>query len=189
MITPDIKHGPHASEHKTQPRRLRRLLATTAVGSIVLVGATAAAMDNDPNSGKVTHYNGGDAGGHDRAGNHCTWKPDSHHLAAHTNAKTTENIAKQVIIHCFGEGQWEAADKLWNHESDFDPMAVSPKGGACAFPQFYPCPYDNLGKTTVEEQALKGADYIATRYGSPDAAWEHWQARVPINGRDMGNWY
>lgn len=31
--------------------------------------------------------------------------------------------------------------------------------------------------------------YMERRYGSWTAAKQHWEARVPINGRDVGNWW
>ena len=32
-------------------------------------------------------------------------------------------------------------------------------------------------------------DYMQRRYGSWENAWAFWQARVPINGKDVGNWW
>lgn len=32
-------------------------------------------------------------------------------------------------------------------------------------------------------------DYMKRRYGTWEAAKAHWEARVPINGRDVGNWW
>jgi len=31
--------------------------------------------------------------------------------------------------------------------------------------------------------------YMISRYGTWVKAWEHWLARVPINGRDVGFWW
>jgi hypothetical protein len=32
-------------------------------------------------------------------------------------------------------------------------------------------------------------DYMKRRYGTWEKAYYHWLARVPINGRDVGNWW
>ena len=31
--------------------------------------------------------------------------------------------------------------------------------------------------------------YMQSRYGSWSKAWAHWLARIPINGKDCGNWW
>jgi len=44
-------------------------------------------------------------------------------------------------------------------------------------------------KTDRKCQEVFFGKYVARRYGSWEAAKTFWDARVPINGRDVGNWY
>lgn len=71
--------------------------------------------------------------------------------------------------------QWDALRSLWSRESGWSPSATNRSSGACGIPQRHPC--NGLSSQPVEAQIAWGLDYIAGRYGSPVAAWGHFQAR------------
>ena len=68
--------------------------------------------------------------------------------------------------------QWDALYQLFERESGWNPWAVNPSSGAAGIPQA-------LGHGHVFDlgdaysQILWGLDYIAGRYGTPAAAWQH----------------
>jgi outer membrane murein-binding lipoprotein Lpp len=76
---------------------------------------------------------------------------------------------------------------MYCHESGNDPTAMN--AGGCR----------GLGQACPGSKLPCGADYacqdawftnyMQERYGSWEAAKAHWLARVPINGRDVGNWW
>lgn len=84
-----------------------------------------------------------------------------------------------------------AADNILKKEAGYRYDAMNEQGCG-GFPQACPsskmgCPLDETG---IICQADYFVGYIVRRYnGSPIQAWEFWQARVPINGKDVGNWY
>jgi murein DD-endopeptidase MepM/ murein hydrolase activator NlpD len=94
----------------------------------------------------------------------------------------------------WGDDQFDALNELWEHESNWNPTIGNLAGsGAYGIPQALPASkMASEGAdwaTNPDTQIRWGLKYIASAYGSPSAAWAHWQARVPINGRDVGNWY
>jgi hypothetical protein len=81
----------------------------------------------------------------------------------------------------------EAKNFVYMHESGNDPTAVNSQGcrglgQACPGTKL-PCGNDYA----CQDQYFTA--YMESRYGSWQAAKAHWLARVPINGRDMGNWW
>lgn len=90
--------------------------------------------------------------------------------------------------------EWNALYQLWMHESNFNALIGNLAGsGAYGIPQALPA--DKMAaagpdwRTNPATQIKWGLGYIAQSYGDPIHAWSHWQARVPIGGRDVGNWY
>jgi hypothetical protein len=67
---------------------------------------------------------------------------------------------------------FDALNKLWTRESGWNPNAVNPSSGAYGIPQSlgHGHPY-NLGDARA--QIAWGLQYIAGRYGNPEAAWAH----------------
>lgn len=90
-----------------------------------------------------------------------------------------------------GIAKTPATTKLILNESGCKPNARNSKSGACGIPQAYPCsklPCQLNSSGAVCQ--LKWMDgYVKERYGSWDGALRHWNARVPVNGKDVGNWY
>lgn len=78
------------------------------------------------------------------------------------------------------DADWQALDRLAEHESSWDPHAVNPTSGAYGIPQALP----------PEKMATAGEDwrdnattqvkwmisYCKERYGSTSQAWAFWQA-------------
>lgn len=93
--------------------------------------------------------------------------------------------------------EWTALDNLWTQESSWDSNAVNPSSGAYGIPQSlgHGHPYD-LGDTRA--QVAWGLDYIADRYGDPEAAWQHEQdygwygkggfVQADLRSYDQGGW-
>lgn len=80
-----------------------------------------------------------------------------------------------------------AKDFIYMHESGCNPGAVN--GGGCRG-LGQACPGTKL--PCGNDYACQDAwftNYMQQRYGTWEAAKAHWQARVPINGRDVGNWW
>jgi uncharacterized protein YabE (DUF348 family) len=69
--------------------------------------------------------------------------------------------------------QWNALYKLWLNESNWNPGAKNFFSGACGIPQAYPC--SKMSDRSVTGQINWGLSYIASKYGSPSAAWSYWQ--------------
>lgn len=68
---------------------------------------------------------------------------------------------------------WNALYLIWMRESGWNPRSVNRSSGACGIPQAYPC--SKIPDKSTAGQIKWGLDYIARRYGSPSAAWAHWQ--------------
>jgi hypothetical protein len=74
--------------------------------------------------------------------------------------------------------QWHCLDKLWTHESHFNPKALNRSSGAYGIAQFMPHTWGNYKVKKTSNAALQikyGIHYIDKRYGSHCAAWEHWK--------------
>ncbi len=70
--------------------------------------------------------------------------------------------------------EWVSLYQLWEHESGWNPSARNSWSGACGIPQANPC--SKIAVDDVSGQITWGLDYIAQRYGDPNAAWAYWQA-------------
>lgn len=80
-----------------------------------------------------------------------------------------------------------AKDFIYMKESGCNPGAVNP-GGCRGLGQA--CPGSKL--PCGNDYACQDAyftNYMLNRYGTWEAAKAHWLARVPINGKDVGNWW
>lgn len=76
---------------------------------------------------------------------------------------------------------WDALDRLWEKESNWNPNAVNPSSGAFGIAQILPSAHPTANRNmSAQEQIEWGIDYIARRYGRPLAAWQHSQRT---------NWY
>lgn len=89
--------------------------------------------------------------------------------------------------------QWDALYDLVRRESGWRPGADNPTSSAWGLFQFIESTSRNYGiphgRASWQQQVDAGLRYIYDRYKSPAQALKHWQARVPINGRDVGHWY
>ena len=81
---------------------------------------------------------------------------------------------------------WDSSElvpliNLWNRESGWNPNSHNKRSGAHGIPQALPgSKMASEGSdyyTNAEPQIRWGLKYIAGRYGSPSAAWAHWQSR------------
>jgi uncharacterized protein YabE (DUF348 family) len=70
-------------------------------------------------------------------------------------------------------GQWTALYQLWEHESGWNPNSINFWSGACGIPQADPC--SKISDHSVAGQIEWGLDYIAGKYGNPEAAYSYWQ--------------
>lgn len=79
--------------------------------------------------------------------------------------------------------QMQALINLWNMESGWNPHADNKSSGAYGIPQSLPG--DKMAsagadwRTNYKTQINWGLEYIATRYGSPEAAWQHEMSHNP----------
>lgn len=98
----------------------------------------------------------------------------------------------------WGPEQWGGLDQLVTHESGWRPDAKNPTSDAAGLFQFMKPTWasyiaskggPSYWSPDVDWEIRGGLDYIKGRYGSPNAAWDFWQSRQPINGKDVGNWY
>lgn len=76
--------------------------------------------------------------------------------------------AKTVLV--FGDKHWVAMDNIVKSESNYNPNAVNPNGGACGLPQALPC--SKMGSMDVDNQINWMMEYIKNRYGNPTVAWD-----------------
>ena len=87
-----------------------------------------------------------------------------------------------MLEYGFGEDQWQYLDKLWSHESGWIECKANYGGsGAYGIPQALPGSKMGPGwQEDPEVQIRWGLGYIKGRYGNPQGAYNHWQAK---------NWY
>lgn len=91
------------------------------------------------------------------------------------------------------DNELEAASKsfIYKVESGNNPNAVNPRSGACGLGQALPCEkltkHCNLGDYKCQDEWFE--NYMKNRYGSWQAAENHWRAAVPINGQPVGHWW
>lgn len=102
-----------------------------------------------------------------------------------------------------------SASKLIGSESNCEPGRLNPSSYACGIAQALPCTklYPHATKAWIDKnkfmsngnmyipnsngiKELKWMNsYVISRYSSWSQAYNHWLARVPIDGEDVGNWY
>lgn len=83
-------------------------------------------------------------------------------------------IGRQMNAQRFGDSQWNSLYQLWMHESGWNPNSYNRYSGACGIPQANPC--SKISDHSIEGQISWGLNYIASRYGNPDNAWNFWLA-------------
>jgi hypothetical protein len=74
--------------------------------------------------------------------------------------------------------EWKCLDKLWTHESHFNPKALNMGSHAFGIAQFLPNTWGNYKVVKTSSAALQiqyGLRYIHNRYGSTCGAWSFWQ--------------
>lgn len=88
-------------------------------------------------------------------------------------ARAAQAYARSLLSsHGWGAGQMAPLIALWNQESGWNPYAVNKSSGAYGIPQSLGHGHVyNLGD--YKAQVRWGENYIASRYGSPAAAWGH----------------
>lgn len=131
-----------------------------------------------------------------------TPKPLPSPVIAKVNIPTSDVVEqlRQATIAEFGEEHWDAMSTLLVRESGISPCKIN--GGAidcnyngtkaCGIFQAMPCTKLTAvcgDLSNVSCQIAWGMSYVKRRYKTPTLAWIHWQKRVPINGKDVGNWY
>lgn len=87
----------------------------------------------------------------------------------------------------WGGSEYQALDKLWTGESNWNPTAENPSSGAYGIPQALP--YSKMpkaawptrygGHSDSVTQIQWGLSYIASRYGTPSKAYAAWLSRNP----------
>lgn len=80
----------------------------------------------------------------------------------------------------FAIDQMSCLDSLWTRESGWNELASNPSSGAYGIPQSLPgdkmASHGSDWQTNPATQIRWGLDYIAGRYGTPCAAWQHSEA-------------
>ena len=94
-------------------------------------------------------------------------------------------ISKPIEHHA--ESEADAKAFIYHKESGNNPKAINSTGcrglgQACPGTKL-PCGDDY----ECQDEWFTG--YMRNRYGSWVKAKQHWLARVPINGKDVGNWW
>lgn len=87
---------------------------------------------------------------------------------------TLQELAKQMVESEFGKGQFASFDKIITRESRWNPNAVNRSSGACGLPQALPC--SKIKDKSPVGQLQWAIAYMKNRYGTPNAAWNFWQA-------------
>lgn len=105
-----------------------------------------------------------------------------------------EYARKKVLAMGWTEEDFKALIVLWDHESGWDPTIKNPYSEAFGIPQAMVNMHGLVGTaymTSWKAQIDWGLNYIKnnSNFHNPREAWAFWQRRVPINGRDVGNWY
>jgi hypothetical protein len=106
--------------------------------------------------------------------------------AAPAQAATSQASSAQAVAHRMipDAAQFRAFSKIVEHESGWNPSATNSSSGAYGLVQALPgSKMSTAGsdwKTNPATQIKWGLDYMNSRYGSPAAAWNFWQAH---------NWY
>lgn len=114
--------------------------------------------------------------------------------SAPVDGDSVQRLVQSMAASQFGWSgpEWDALYDLVRRESGWNPNAQNPTSSAAGLFQFLDSTRRNYGITRespLQDQVRAGLQYIADRYQSPTGALNHWLARKPINGRDVGNWY
>ncbi|MCQ9133960.1 MULTISPECIES: transglycosylase SLT domain-containing protein [Streptomyces] len=103
--------------------------------------------------------------------------------AAPAHAATTSSAAQaQAIAHKMipNAAQYQAFSNIVKHESGWDVNATNSSSGAYGLVQALPgskmASAGSDWKSNAKTQIKWGLDYMNSRYGSPVAAWNFWQA-------------
>ncbi|MEU6124134.1 transglycosylase SLT domain-containing protein [Streptomyces sp. NPDC047123] len=92
-------------------------------------------------------------------------------------SSSAQSIAKKMIP---DPAQYKAFSNIVSHESGWNHTAKNSSSGAYGLVQALPASkMSSAGsdwKTNPATQIKWGLDYMNDRYGSPVAAWNHWQA-------------
>lgn len=135
------------------------------------------------------------------SGNTNVGPSQSSSVAPSVNASSSDlraYVQSQLANYGWDSAEFTALERLINNESSWRATADNPTSTAYGLFQFLSTTARNYGVShpdldgrvpTVDEQVRAGLKYISDRYGTPSRALAHWQSRVPINGRDVGNWY
>ncbi len=106
-------------------------------------------------------------------------------LVALPDPGTAQAIAYDLVAaRGWGDAEFACLVALWNRESHWNVHAMNPYSGAYGIPQALPGnKMASAGadwQTNPATQIIWGLGYIAGRYGTPCAAWEH---------SETHNWY
>lgn len=97
-----------------------------------------------------------------------------------TPANTQAYARVVVSAHGWGRADHQCLVKLWNKESRWNHKAMNRSSGAYGIPQALPgrkmASAGRNWRTDAPTQIRWGLKYIASRYGTPCAAWRHSQA-------------
>ncbi|MGW2281585.1 aggregation-promoting factor C-terminal-like domain-containing protein [Streptomyces sp. NPDC001770] len=138
-----------ASRFSAQPRIAGR--KTVLVGAAVLLGGSGLALG---------------------AGTASAATPTATTAATGAQATAQQMIGDSAQFQCFSN--------IVSHESGWNPSATNASSGAYGLVQALPASkMSSAGsdwKTNPATQIKWGLDYMNSRYGSPCAAWDFWQA-------------
>ena len=95
---------------------------------------------------------------------------------AHAATSSPQQIAAQIVP----ADQYASFAAIISHESGWNTTATNPSSGSYGLGQALPgSKMATAGadwKTNPQTQIRWALDYMNTRYGSPNAAWNFWQA-------------
>lgn len=111
--------------------------------------------------------------------------------AGGSNAANRELGRRMAAQRGWTGSQWQCLDQLWHHESGWNHQISNDLSGAHGIPQALPPEKMRTAgadwRTNPATQIAWGLDYIASRYGTPCAAWSFWQR---VDPRPYpGHWY
>jgi hypothetical protein len=90
---------------------------------------------------------------------------------------TPRRIAWSMVVQQWPSWQFRFLDRLWEHESSWNPQAANPYSGAYGIPQAVPASKMAAAgpdwRWSARTQIRWGLGYISARYGSPYGAWQH----------------
>ncbi|WP_244178831.1 transglycosylase SLT domain-containing protein [Streptomyces rubellomurinus] len=96
--------------------------------------------------------------------------------ATAANAATPQTVAAQIVP----ANQLASFNQIISHESGWNVTATNPSSGAYGLAQALPgskmASAGSDWQTNPATQIKWALDYMNSRYGSPNAAWNFWQA-------------